>query len=178
MTTRESQRSDTATGEVANTQANLERLFGASGRSAAFRVGIGLSLTVAVGLLVWRLADWSQMLEALRVLLARPELLGALVASYTGAFVLRAFAWRHLMAGGGGVFDLFTYLQAALLANHLLPFKLGEAVRRRKCIAACYTTGGRTVEVADRALPSSAQPAQLGLQFLHLGFRGFGPGGL
>ena len=126
MTTRESHRSDPATGDAANTPANL---FGASGRSAAFRVGIGLSLIIAVGLLVWRLADWSQMLDALRVLLVRPELLGALVASYTGAFILRAIAWRRLMAGGGGVFDLFTYLQAALLANHLLPFKLGEAVR-------------------------------------------------
>ncbi len=129
MTTRESHRSDTRTGEAANAGANLGRLFGASGRSTAFRVGIGLSLTIVVGLLVWRLADWSQMLDALRVLLVRPELLGALVASYTGAFVLRAIAWRHLMAGGGSIFDLFTYLQATLLANHLLPFKLGEAVR-------------------------------------------------
>ena len=43
-------------------------LFGPSGRSAALRFGIGLPLTVAVALLVWWLADRSQMLSALRVL--------------------------------------------------------------------------------------------------------------
>ena len=78
---------------------------------------------------MWRLADWSQLVEALRVLGQRPVLLAALFVSYTGAFALRAFAWRQLITAGGNVFALFTFLQAALLANHLLPFKLGEAAR-------------------------------------------------
>ena len=38
-------------------------------------------------------------------------------------------AWRQLISAGGSVFALFTFLQASLLANHLLPFKLGEAAR-------------------------------------------------
>ena len=129
MTMRESYPPNPGEGGAESIRTGSGALFGASGRSAALRVGIGLPLTAAVALLVCWLADWSQMLDALRVLVGRPELLGALAVSYTGAFALRSFAWRHLMARGGSVFDLFTYLQAALLANHLLPFKLGEAVR-------------------------------------------------
>ncbi len=129
MTMRESYRANQGEHGAESIRAGSGSLLGASGRSAALRIGIGLPLTVAIGLLVWWLADWSQMPVALRVLVVRPELLGLLLVSYTGAFVLRSFAWRQLMAGGANVFDLFTYLQAALLANHLLPFKLGEAAR-------------------------------------------------
>ena len=91
--------------------------------------GVGLTLTIGVVALVWWLADWSHLLPALLVLSRRPELLAAFLLSYTCAFALRAVAWRQIMANGGSVFSLFTYLQAALLANHLLPFKLGEAAR-------------------------------------------------
>ena len=93
------------------------------------RVLIGLALTVGVGFLVWWLADWAELADAVGTLVERPELLAALLVSYTAAFALRAVAWRQLMTGRPGVFGLFTCLQAALLANHLLPFKLGEAAR-------------------------------------------------
>lgn len=86
-------------------------------------------MAVAVGLLVWWLADWSQLWAALRVLAARPELLAAFLVSYSGAFALRAVAWRQLTINGPSLFALFNALQAALLANHLLPFKLGEVAR-------------------------------------------------
>ena len=36
----------------------------------------------------------------------------------------------------------------------------------------------RAMGVVDRALTFPAQPAQLGLQFPHSGFRGFSPGSL
>ena len=98
-------------------------------RAYPFRLALGVVLTIAVALLVWRLADWSQLVDALRVLSQRPALLAALLVSYTGAFALRAVAWRQLIPAGGSVFALFTFLQASLLANHLLPFKLGEAAR-------------------------------------------------
>ena len=104
-------------------------ILGHFGRRKAVRAVAGLTLTAAVGLLLWWLADWSQLPAALRALAQRPELLAALLVSYTGAFALRAVAWRQLMTSGGSVFTLFTCLQAALLANHLLPFKLGEAAR-------------------------------------------------
>ena len=93
------------------------------------RIVIGLALTVAVGLLVWWLADWAQLAHAVVTLGQGPELLAALLVSYTAAFALRAVAWRQLMTSPAGAFGLFTCIQAALLANHLLPFKLGEAAR-------------------------------------------------
>ena len=98
-------------------------------RAFPFRLALGILLTAIVAFLVWRLADWSQLVEALRVLGQRPALLASLLVSYTGAFALRAVAWRQLISAGGSVFALFTFLQASLLANHLLPFKLGEAAR-------------------------------------------------
>ncbi len=98
-------------------------------RRLAVRAALGLALAATVLLLVWRLADWSQIGPAVRVLGTRPELLVVFLAGYTLAFGLRAFAWRQLIVSGGGVFSLFAILQAALLANHLLPFKLGEVAR-------------------------------------------------
>ena len=93
------------------------------------RIIIGLALTVALGWLVWWLADWAELAHAVATLGQRPELLAALLVSYTAAFALRAVAWRRLMTSAAGTFGLFTSIQAALLANHLLPFKLGEAAR-------------------------------------------------
>ena len=122
----ESDAFDGATATVATAGGGIAAAFG---RRRVARTVAGLAVTVAVGLLVWWLADWSQLLAAVRVLAGRPELLAALLLSYTGAFALRAVAWRQLVSNRGSVFALFTYLQAALLANHLLPFKLGEAAR-------------------------------------------------
>ena len=65
-----------------------------------------------------------------RVLPVRGELPGALAAGYIEAFVRRVIAWRHLMSGGGSIFDPFTYLQAALLAKHLLPSNRTKLVAR------------------------------------------------
>ena len=98
-------------------------------RRLAIRAALGLALAAAVLVLVWRLADWSQIGPAVRVLGTRPELFVVFLAGYTLAFGLRAFAWRQLIVSGGGVLSLFAILQAALLANHLLPFKLGEVAR-------------------------------------------------
>ena len=106
-----------------------DKLWDLGGRALAVRVGVGVALTAAVALLVWFLADWAHLGEALQALATRPELLAILLVSYTAAFALRAFAWRQLLATRARVFGLFTYLQAALLVNHLLPFKLGEATR-------------------------------------------------
>ena len=98
-------------------------------RRLAVRAALGLALAATVLLQVWLLADWSQIGPAVRVLFTRPELLVVSLAGYTLVFGLRAFAWRQLIVSGGGVFSLFAILQAALLANHLLPFKLGEVAR-------------------------------------------------
>ncbi len=106
---------------------NRARWLPASGKGV--RVLIGIALTVSVGSLVWWLADWAELAAAVVTLTQRPELLAALLVSYTAAFALRAVAWRQLMTSRAGVFGLFNCLQAGLLANHLLPFNLGEAAR-------------------------------------------------
>ena len=85
---------------------------------------VGLTL-----LLVAYLADWSQLKLALRQLGSRPWLVGVLILAYTGAFLLRAFAWRVLLTHRIGLFQLFVSIQAGMLANHLAPVKLGEFVR-------------------------------------------------
>ena len=66
------------------------------------------------------------------------------VAAYAGAFWLRAVAWKRLLTHRTGVFSLFAVLHAALLANHLLPFKAGEAVRP-------YLAGQRGVPLGEAA---------------------------
>ena len=105
------------------------RLVGALSSRRGWRTALGLTLTAAAVLPVWQLADWSELGSAVRALANRPALLAVFLGAYTLAFALRAMAWRQLLASGGNVFSLFAILQAALLANHLLPFKAGEAVR-------------------------------------------------
>jgi uncharacterized protein (TIRG00374 family) len=94
-----------------------------------------LALTAGVlGLLVWTLTAVADLPSVLRVsgaIWSRPDLLGLFMVSYSSAFALRAVAWRLLLptTSGLGVARLFGFLQASLLANHVFPIKVGEAVR-------------------------------------------------
>ena len=88
----------------------------------------GLMVATAASVLVF-LVDWVQIEDALSEFRTSPSALLVLVATYTGAFWLRAIAWRELLTQRIGLFSLFTALQAALFANHILPFKLGEFAR-------------------------------------------------
>ncbi len=96
---------------------------------SAFRVVLSMAIVGLTMLLVVYLADWSQLKLALRQLGSRPWLVGIFVLAYTGAFLLRAFAWRVLLTHRIGLFQLFVSIQAGMLANHLAPVKLGEFVR-------------------------------------------------
>lgn len=92
------------------------------------RWAVGVALTVtAVAAVVWAL-DLVRVGAAAAAFAARPWLLAWLVAAYTGAFALRAVAWTRL-APGLGVGRAFHILQAALLANHVLPVKGGDVLR-------------------------------------------------
>ena len=93
------------------------------------RVLISLALTVAVSLIVVFFADWGHLKAALPSFQAQPLWLAVMVVAYTAAFGLRAVAWHALVAGRISIYRLFVAIQAALLANHILPFKLGELVR-------------------------------------------------
>ena len=96
---------------------------------SAFRVALSIALVGLTLLLVAYLADWSQLKLALQQLGGRPWLVGIFVLTYTGAFLLRAFAWRALLTKRIGLYQLLVSIQAGLLVNHLAPVKLGEFVR-------------------------------------------------
>ena len=104
----------------------------ASGRrtyASALRVVISfVFVALALSLIVY-LADWSQLKLAVRQLGTQPWLLAILVFAYSGAFLLRAIAWRVLSSKCIGIWQLFVSIQAGLLVNHLTPVKLGELVR-------------------------------------------------
>ena len=93
------------------------------------RLLLALALVVAVSMIVVFFADRAHLEAAFSGFKANPLWLFVFVAAYTGAFWLRAVAWRVLVGKGVGIFRLFVAIQAALLVNHLLPFKLGELVR-------------------------------------------------
>ena len=97
--------------------------------ASAFRVVVSILCVALALLLIGYLADWSQLKVAVGQLGGQPWLLAILVFAYTGAFLLRAVAWRSLSSGCIDVYQLFVCIQAGLLVNHLTPLKLGEIVR-------------------------------------------------
>ena len=93
------------------------------------RLAFSIALAVSALLLVVYLADWSQLKLALQQLGGKPWLIAILLFAYTGAFMLRAVAWRALTSNRIHIYQLFVSIQAGLLVNHLAPVKLGEIVR-------------------------------------------------
>ena len=91
-----------------------------------------LAIVAVAAFAILRFADGALLREGLGELARRPHLPALLAVCYAGAFALRAAAWRLLLGGAGaaaGGARLFAILHAALLANHALPFKAGEALR-------------------------------------------------
>ena len=86
-----------------------------------------LALAVALGYLA-RVVDLADLAAALAAVGRRPgALLGALVL-YAAAFAVRSWAWQRVLPGlpyG----QSWAALHVSLLGNHVLPFRLGEALR-------------------------------------------------
>jgi uncharacterized membrane protein YbhN (UPF0104 family) len=102
-----------------------------------------LALAVAVVYLA-RVVDPAELGAALAAIADRPgALLGALVL-YAAAFAVRSWAWRRVLpALPYG--QSWAALHVSLLGNHVLPFRLGEALRvtsvlRRTDLAAAPVT--------------------------------------
>ena len=93
------------------------------------RASLGLALAAGAVALIALIVDWVELRSAVGTLSDRPELLSAFVLAYSAAFGLRAFAWRALLTHRVGPVALFSVLQGTLLANHVLPFGIGEATR-------------------------------------------------
>src|SRR5215212_9302299 len=86
-----------------------------------------VALAVAVVYLV-RVVEPAALGAALHAVADRPAALGGALVLYAAAFALRAWAWcRVLPALPYG--QSWAALHVSLLGNHLLPFRLGEALR-------------------------------------------------
>ena len=93
------------------------------------RIAVSVAAVVLALAVVTLLADWALLAGALGEFGGQPILVLILVVGYTGAFLLRAAAWRALTASRVNVIHLLVALQAGLLVNHVAPFKLGEFAR-------------------------------------------------
>lgn len=92
------------------------------------RRGLGaLALAVAVVYLA-SVVDLADLGAALAAVGRRPGALLGAVVLYAAAFAVRAWAWRRVLPGlpyG----QSWAALHVSLLGNHVLPFRLGEALR-------------------------------------------------
>ncbi len=86
-----------------------------------------LGLLVAAGYLA-AVVDPGELGLALAAVADRPAALLGAVVLYAGAFLLRSFAWRRVLPGLS-VGQSWAALHVSLLGNHVLPFRLGEALR-------------------------------------------------
>src|SRR5215207_9644287 len=89
---------------------------------------IGVLALAAALVYLARVVDTGDLGAALRAAVRSPgPLLGA-VALYAAAFALRACAWRRVLPGLPAG-QSWAALHVSLLGNHVLPFRLGEALR-------------------------------------------------
>ena len=90
-----------------------------------------LSLALAAGVAwgLYLLIDGGQLSLTLAALVRRPDLVVAFVATYLGAFSLRAVAWNWLLTHRRSFGTLLGILHVALFANHVLPAKPGDVIR-------------------------------------------------
>ena len=86
-----------------------------------------LGLLVAAGYLV-AVVDPNELGVALAAVADRPAALLGAVVLYAGAFLLRSLAWRRVLPGLSAG-QSWAALHVSLLGNHVLPFRLGEALR-------------------------------------------------
>jgi glycosyltransferase AglD len=85
----------------------------------------GLTVLISVSLFL----DAASLREALRYAVEHPLALLAAFGAYTGAFVLRTFAWRSFVPKRIPAPRLFSLILAALFLNHVAPAKAGDFAR-------------------------------------------------
>lgn len=117
---------------------------------------IGLLVTVVAAVIVGGAVDTEALGTAARAMAARPLEVAAVLAVYASAFALRAVAWRRVLPRLPFGQSLAA-LHVALAGNHVLPFRLGEAlrvtsvVRRAGVPVAAATASTVTLRAADVA---------------------------
>ncbi len=85
----------------------------------------GLAVLVSASLFL----DAASLRQALRYAAEHPLTLLAAFGAYTGAFVLRTFAWRPFVRRSIPASRLFSLILAALFLNHVAPAKVGDLAR-------------------------------------------------
>ena len=92
------------------------------------RVAVGVvALAVAAAYLV-RVVDGGALAASARAVLADPAGLGAALLAYAAAFGVRTWSWRAVLPGLSAG-QAWSALHVSLLGNHVLPLRLGEALR-------------------------------------------------
>ncbi len=92
------------------------------------RVAAGLVALVVAGWYLARTVDAGTLARSARALVADPPGLAAALVAYAAAFGLRSWSWRRVLPGLG-LGQAWAALHVSLLGNHVLPFRLGEALR-------------------------------------------------
>ena len=103
---------------------------------------------VASGLVIARTVDSAALAGAFRELAARPLVTLSGLAAFGAAFLIRSLVWRRVLPGltlGGA----WAAIHAALLGNHVLPFRLGEPLR---AVSAVKRAGVPAAEAAASTL--------------------------
>lgn len=95
-------------------------------RLARMAAGVGV-LAVALVYLAG-VIEGEALAATTRAVLAEPLGLAAALVAYAGAFALRTWAWRRVLPGLT-TRHAWAGLHVALLGNHVLPLRLGEALR-------------------------------------------------
>ncbi|HET7329053.1 MAG TPA: glycosyltransferase [Nocardioidaceae bacterium] len=89
---------------------------------------LGIAATVAAVAYLARAGDVDALTAAAGAVLDDPLGLGMALAAYAAAFTLRAWAWQRVLPRLS-LAQAWAALHVCLLGNHLLPLRLGEALR-------------------------------------------------
>ena len=117
-------------------------------------MGLAALVTLGAGLVIVRTVDSAALARALREVVERPLLSILGVGAFATAFLIRAMVWKRLLPGLT-LGHAWAAIHAALLGNHVLPFRLGEplrvvsVVKRARIPAAEASASTVTLRAAD-----------------------------
>jgi len=133
-------------------------------------VVLGIAVLIASASYVARAVEAGSLYRVASALLADPVGLALALLVYAGAFALRAWAWQRTMPGLPAA-HAWAALHVSLLGNHVLPLRLGEAlrvtsvVRRTPLPVGAVAASALTLRAADvlavLGLAAAAAPAVL-----------------
>ncbi|MGH8823270.1 MAG: hypothetical protein ACRDVN_02185, partial [Jiangellaceae bacterium] len=115
---------------------------------------LGLAVLLASVAYIAGAAEAGTLIRVVSALLADPAGLASALIVYASAFALRAWAWRRTLPGLPAG-QAWAALHVSLLGNHVLPLRLGEAlrvasvVRRTPLPVGPVTASALTLRAAD-----------------------------